>query len=134
MVAQLGVGETQLSTDPAFSPQLLRPPAGRLVAVLVGDVLQEDFLRQSNELESLAGAKHAAKDFEGVLSSWDSDEFVDILLVSLQDPVLLHDVLHHILKVFEASVSLVPGLADIAVEERVRMDLAPEENAKSNVS
>ena len=49
VVAQLGVGGAHLTADPALSLQLVRPSPGHLVAVGVGDVIQEDFLGQTDE-------------------------------------------------------------------------------------
>ena len=129
VLVQLGISGALLPAHPALSPQLLRLPPGHLVAVGVGDVLQEDFLRQPNEHQTLAWTEHATEDLQGISVFGDSDQIVDVLLISLLDAVLLGHVLHHVFELLKPSAALVPGIAHVAVEELVGMDLSPAQTA-----
>ena len=129
VLTQLGVRGAHLATDPALSHLFLRLPPGHLVAVGVGDVLQEDLLGQTNEHQAFVRTKHATEDLEGVNIFRDSDQIINVLLVRLLDAVLLGHVLHHVFELLKPSAALVPGIAHVAVEELVGMDLSPAQTA-----
>ena len=130
--SQLGVRGADLPADPALPHQLLRPPAGHLVAVAGGDVSQEGFLGQTNKQPALPWTELAAEDLQRVGMFRDSDQLVDHLLVRHMDAVLPGHVLHHVLELLKAPVTSplrVPGVADIAVEQLVRVDLSPRDQS-----
>ena len=124
---QLGLGGAHLPADPALSPQLLRFSSGHLVAVRLGDVLQEDRLRQAGEQHALPRTELAAVDLKGINMLRDSYQTINIPVVQRLYAVLLDHVVYHIFEFLKSPAPLLARNADVAVEELVGMDLPPTE-------
>ena len=133
MVPELRVSEAHLTTDPALAPQLVRPAPHHLLPVGPQGVLQEGLLGETDEQHSLAGTEHAAEDLERIRLFRDSDQFVKVLDIILQNSVLSGDVFDYVLERLEASLPLLTRLTDIAVEEFVCVDLSSEERTVDQV-